>query len=87
MRLSEAQSQELLARHGAYLTAACDKCRKILGPIRFTRCGEPGEWCSRLCRDGIEHKTGVSRGCGVAVRRKRRDAISTLPKTRRIHIR
>jgi hypothetical protein len=20
--------------------------------VRYTRCGEPGEWCSELCRDG-----------------------------------
>ena len=75
MRLTESQSRELLAMYGAYVTEACDKCGQILGPTRFTRCGKPGEWCSRLCRDGVEHKAGVCRGCGVAVKRKRRDAL------------
>jgi hypothetical protein len=52
MRLTEAQSRELLEKHGVYVTEVCDKCGQILGQVRFTRFGEPGEWCSRLCRDG-----------------------------------
>lgn len=52
MRLTEAQSRELLAKHGVYVTEVCDKCGKILGHVRFTRYGEKGEWCSQLCRDG-----------------------------------
>jgi hypothetical protein len=54
MKLTEAQSRELLAKQGAYLTEACDTCRRPLGFVRFTRFAEPGEWCSRECRDGGE---------------------------------
>ena len=52
MRLTESQSRELLGKYRAYVTEVCDKCGKILGNVRFTRYVEPGEWCSRLCRDG-----------------------------------
>lgn len=52
MRLTEKQSRELIAKHGVYVTEACDKCGQILGPVRFTRKDEAGEWCSRQCRDG-----------------------------------
>jgi hypothetical protein len=52
MRLTEAQRRELLTNHAAYATESCDRCGKILGHVRFTRYGEPGEWCSLLCRDG-----------------------------------
>lgn len=31
MRLTEAQSRALLAKHGVYVTEACDQCGKILG--------------------------------------------------------
>jgi hypothetical protein len=48
------QSRTLLEKHGVYVTEACERCGKILGPIRFTRHGEPGEWCSRECRDGAK---------------------------------
>ncbi len=54
MRLTEARSRELLRVHGIYAREVCDGCRKILGHLRFTRYGEPGEWCSRQCRDGVE---------------------------------
>ena len=52
MRLTEAQSCELLRAYGVYAKEACDRCGKVLGPVRYTRYGEPGEWCPRLCRDG-----------------------------------
>ena len=61
MRITEEQSRLLLAKHGVYVTEVCDQCGKILGHVRFTRYGEPGAWCSRLCRDGSvaaeRHKT------------------------------
>ena len=44
----------MLASHGCYITEACDKCGTLLGAVRYKRQGEPGEWCSALCRDGIE---------------------------------
>lgn len=54
MRLTNAQSQHLLGQHGIWLTAACDRCGNLLGAIRWTLRGEPGEWCSALCRDGVK---------------------------------
>ena len=75
MRLSEAQSRELLRVRGAYLTEMCDKCGAVLGPIRWTIRGEPGVWCTRACRDGFDHKLGVCRGCGTSLIGKRRGAM------------
>ena len=54
MKLSTEQSHALLEKTGSYITEACDECGKLLAEVRFTRRGEPGEWCSRECRDGIE---------------------------------
>jgi hypothetical protein len=49
--------QELRTRlqdqHGIYVTEACDRCGQVLGPVRFTRFGDSGVWCSRQCRDGM----------------------------------
>jgi len=60
MKLTEQQSRELFRRTGNYLTEACDRCGKPLAEVRYTRRGEPGEWCSKLCRDGVtaEHRHG-----------------------------
>ena len=52
MKLATEQAYQALAKHGCYFTDACDKCGKLLGELRFTVKGEPGEWCSRECRDG-----------------------------------
>jgi hypothetical protein len=53
MRLTEAQSRELLLTHGVYLTEACDRCGALIHYAnRFTRKDDPGVWCSRECRDG-----------------------------------
>jgi len=54
VRLTEAQSRELLGKHGVYVSEVCNTCRKILGHVRLTRSSEPGEWCSRECRDGVQ---------------------------------
>src|ERR1035437_4906843 len=75
MRLSEAQSYELLRVHGAYVTEACDRCGTVLGPIRWTIRGVPEAWCSQKCRDGVDRQPGVCRGCGTALTGKRRGAI------------
>jgi hypothetical protein len=64
MRLTEAQSRELLAKYGVYVTEVCDKCGKILGHVRFARYGEPGEWCSHLCRDGAAEPCRATRKGG-----------------------
>lgn len=52
--LTVQQSHELLAKHGCYVTEACDKCGQLLGPVRYTRKGEEGMWCSRECRGIVE---------------------------------
>jgi hypothetical protein len=50
MKLTTEQSKALFERFGCYVTTVCDKCSQVLGPIRFTRQNESGEWCSRECR-------------------------------------
>lgn len=81
MRISEAQSRELLAQHGMYVNEVCDGCHGIIGlaelngvlcgPYRFTRAGDPRVWCSRMCRDGVDHKPGHCVGCGTLLMRRR----------------
>jgi hypothetical protein len=75
LRISEDQSRALLAKHNVFVRDVCDKCAKILGPIRFTRHGEPGQWCSKNCRDGFERKAGTCLGCGVPLNGKRKGAL------------
>jgi len=52
MKLTEEQSRELFRRTGNYLKEACGRCSNPLAEVSYTRRGEPGEWCSELCRDG-----------------------------------
>ena len=52
MKLADEQSRKILAEHGCWITEACDRCRQLLGAVRYTLRGEPGEWCSEACRDG-----------------------------------
>ena len=54
MKLTKEQSQKLLRERGIWVTEACDKCGRLLGSVRYTRRGEPGEWCSESCRDGVD---------------------------------
>jgi hypothetical protein len=80
VQLTGARSRELLAKHRVYVTEVCNRCSRALGHIRFTRFGEGGEWCSRLCRDGAEalavrkggrprkHKNGALRQRAYRVR-------------------
>ena len=75
MRLSEEQSRQLLRTHGAYVTEVCAQCTSLLGAIRFTRQGEGEAWCSRACRDGVDHNPGICRGCRVSLAGKRQGAI------------
>jgi hypothetical protein len=72
MKLIREQSQKLLRECGVWITEACDKCGKLLGPVRWTVRGESGAWCSRKCRDGVDHQPGVCRGCGTTLAGKRR---------------
>ena len=53
MLLTEGQAHELLAKHGVFSREAYDRCGTLLGAVRYTRRGEPGEWCSALCQDGM----------------------------------
>jgi hypothetical protein len=68
MRLTREQSQNLL-EHGLWIAAACDKCGKLLGPVRWTRRDEPGEWCSEVCRDGPRAAVNLKERRGL-IRRK-----------------
>ena len=54
LRLTANQSYALLERFGCYVQDICDKCGQLLGPVRYTRRGELGEWCSRECRGDVE---------------------------------
>lgn len=58
-KLTKEQSYELLRHRGIWITAACDHCGLLLGAVRWTRRGEPGEWCSAACRDGISGPKSV----------------------------
>jgi hypothetical protein len=62
MKLADEQSRKILAQYGCWITEACDRCRKLLGAVRYTRRGEPGEWCSELCRDGVKAERTRRRG-------------------------
>jgi hypothetical protein len=54
MRLSREQQEEIKVEHGICVNEACDSCHKPLDYLRYIRKDEPGEWCSRICRDGVE---------------------------------
>jgi hypothetical protein len=73
VKLTTAQSYEILAKHCSYITELCDACGKGIGPVRFTRKDDPGVWCSRECRDGKEgHPPGTCKGCGTSLAGLRR---------------
>jgi len=52
MKLTADQKKKLREESGICANEACDTCGKVLDSVRFTRKGEPGEFCSRECRDG-----------------------------------
>jgi len=75
MHLTSAQGYELLGKYGCFARECCDRCGAILGPVRYTRRAEPGEWCSRESRDGNQAITpGCCCGCGASLQGKRRGA-------------
>src|ERR1700739_686793 len=76
MKLTRDQSQKLLSERVIWIAEACDKCGKLLGSVRWTCRGEPGEWCSAQCRDGVEAapqkaKQRACRQCGISLQGKR----------------
>jgi hypothetical protein len=75
MQLTEAQSRDLLQTHGVYVTEVCDRCGQILGHVCYTRRNQLGEWCSKRCRDGVDHSPSVRRGCGSSLIGKRKDSM------------
>lgn len=52
MKLTIEQQKRVRDERDICANEACDACGKVLGCVRFTRKGEPGEFCSRECRDG-----------------------------------
>jgi hypothetical protein len=77
MKLTARQSYALLEKHGCYITEICEACGKGIGPVRFTRRGDSGVWCSGECRDGKERRQPATcRHCrAVLPKAKRRGAV------------
>jgi hypothetical protein len=75
MKLIREQCQRLLRDRGIWTTEACDKCGQLLGSIRWTQRGEPGEWCSAACRDGVSRSVPTPNSTAMvplaSVRRER----------------
>ena len=61
MLLTLQQRNEVFAKHGCYAKDCCDRCGQLLGPVRFTRRGESGIWCSQKCR-GDGDRTTIRKG-------------------------
>src|SRR5215831_7548871 len=75
MQLNITQSYRLLDSHGCFVREVCDKCGQLLGPVRYTRIGERGEWCSRRRRDGaVAYAPGSCQTCGASLAGLRRCA-------------
>ena len=73
MKLTTQQAYELLAKYGSYITELCDACGKGIGPVRFTRAGDSGVWCSRECRDGKEaYAPGTCKYCHATLPKEKR---------------
>src|SRR5690349_10502567 len=72
MILREELRRRLLADRGVYVKECCDKCTAILGPVRFTRAGELGAWCSRACRGDADRPV---RARGGRPRKYKTDAL------------
>jgi hypothetical protein len=74
MRLTAEQQTRVFTEHGVCANEACDRCRKVLAEISWTRKDMPETYCSRLCRDGVERLKGLCDGCGIDLAGKRRGA-------------
>jgi hypothetical protein len=66
--------EKLKAERGIYVTEACDQCGALLGPLRWTRAGEPGVWCQRSCRDGAESEAQRKKAKGGRPRKHKTNA-------------
>jgi hypothetical protein len=62
MKLTQEQSRERFRRTGSYLKEDCDGCGKPFAEVSYTRCGEPGEWCSGKCRGDGERQARRKNG-------------------------
>lgn len=63
-----AELQRLLKERGVYVTEECDRCGRILGPVRYTRRSDAGVYCCRQCRDGANaHAPGTCWTCGASL--------------------
>lgn len=74
MLLSAVVRTQLCRERGVHIASACDRCGQLLGPITFTRRGDTGVWCSRLCRDGKKCRTDCE-VCHAPLRGKRAGSI------------
>ncbi len=73
MLLTNEQSAKIWRTHGAWVREACDKCGKvILDSVTWTIRGEPGVYCSQVCRDGFAEAYGKCRQCGASLAGKKR---------------
>ena len=67
MRLTTEQQQTIRDKHSICVNEVCDKCTRPLNEIRYTVKDQPGEWCSRLCRDGAAALPGKCQHCNAAL--------------------
>lgn len=74
MRLTRERQERLREELGICANEACDACGKVLGSVRCTRRGEPGEWCSEICRDGSEQVAARAERKGGRPRKHRTNA-------------
>ena len=73
MMLSTELRDRLKRERGIYVAEGCDRCRALLGPVRFTHAGDSGVWCNRECRDGKgAHAPGTCHACGAPLAGLRR---------------
>src|ERR1700756_4377957 len=63
MKLTSEQQLRIRELHGVCVNEVCDKYGKVLAEVRFTIKDQPGEWCSRLCRDGIATNRSKCQHC------------------------
>jgi hypothetical protein len=62
MLLTAQQSHHLLEKHGVFVREICNRCRAILGAVRFTRKDESGAWCCGKCRGDTERVATLKPG-------------------------